>query len=267
MLSLTVFSNYVLFFDHLSLLLALRYSSETAQHTPVFTLIAANTLLGSPHAIMAKHEYPISYPGMVLLVISVVLTILSVTTTALRFSVRFKLRKLGWDDHTLIAASLLSIGRTIIQLNGIPRGNGHHRTDLALQDYQYINFLTWLTQLFLFPILCLLKTSICLLALRIKDTKALKICLWIMIVGLILTNGLPEIILLAECDPVDAYWKSQSDRCWAPQVRIYSIYLQTAYSVVTDLLCSLLPIYIVWGLNMNNRKKLGVCGLMSLGLM
>lgn len=216
---------------------------------------------------MAKHSYDISYPGMLLLVISAALTVLSVTTTALRFAARLKARKLGWDDYTIIAASALSIGRTIIQLVGIPRGNGHHVHDLALEDYQYINFLTWMTQLFLFPILGLLKTSICLLALRIKDTKALRISLWITIVGLIVTNGLPEIILLAECDPVDAYWKSQADKCWTPQVRIYSIYLQTAYSVVTDLLCSLLPVYIVWGLNMNYRKKLGVCGLMSLGLM
>lgn len=87
------------------------------------------------------------------------------------------------------------------------------------------------------------------------------------IFGLILTNLLPEIILLAECRPVDAYWKSESTKCWKPKVRIYSIYLQTAYSVITDLMCSLLPVYVVWGLKMNTRKKAGVVGLMSLGLM
>lgn len=204
---------------------------------------------------------------MLLLVISAILTVLSVAVTAVRFSERLKQRKLGWDDYTIIAASALSIGRSVIQFVGIPRGNGHHRDELDLVDYQYINFLTWMTQLFLFPILGLLKTSICLLALRIKDTRKLKISMWVTIAGLILTNGLPEIILLAECNPVDAYWKSKSDKCWAPQVRIYSIYLQTAYSVITDLLCSLLPVYIVWGLKMNNRKKAGVCFLMSLGLM
>jgi hypothetical protein len=124
-----------------------------------------------------------------------------------------------------------------------------------------------LTQLLLFPILGLIKTSICILVSRIKDTKGLRIVLWCVVLGLILTNLLPEVILLAECSPVDAYWKSESTKCWDPKVRIYSIYLQTAYSVATDLMCSLLPVHVVWGLKMNIRKKIGIVGLMSLGLM
>ena len=204
--------------------------------------------------------------GTVLLVISLLLTILVLATTALRLVVRLQRVLLGWDDYLIAGAACLAIGRTIIQVVSVKRGNGKHHWQLNNRDYEYVNLCGWLTQLFLFPLLALLKTSICLLVLRIKDQRRLRYFLWGIIVGLVLTNLLPEIVLLAECSPVDAYWKGDSTACWNPKVRIYSIYLQTAYSVTTDLLCSLLPIYVVWDLQMSTFKKVGVWSLMSLGL-
>jgi hypothetical protein len=165
--------------------------------------------------------------GPTLLVISIVVLVLVLTTTALRVAVRVKRQALGGDDYTIAAASLLTIGRVTCQIISVSHGNGRHREFIANHDYEYINFLTWLTQLFLFPILCLLKISVCLLVLRIKSTKTLRYCLWSLIGLLVITTLLPDIVLLAECDPVSAYWTSQHDKCWNPNVRIYSIYLQT----------------------------------------
>jgi len=148
-----------------------------------------------------------------------------------------------------------------------------------------VNFLTWLTQLFLFTNLALLKCSICMLILRIKNEKILCYCLYSMMVGLVLTTLLPIVVLLAECDPPKKYWKPATPgRCWPTKIRIYSIYLQVgtsrelrahdrcnsnqevAYSVITDLVCALLPIAVLWKIKISMKTKLAVCGLMSLGL-
>jgi hypothetical protein len=223
--------------------------------------------------------------GPTLLAISIFVLVLVLTTTALRITVRANRRALGGDDYTIAAASLLTIGRVTCQIISVQHGNGRHREFLSIEDYQYVNFLTWLTQLFLFPILCLLKISVCLLVLRIKSTKRLRYCLWALIVLLILTTLLPDIVLLAECDPVSAYWTSQHDKCWTPNVRIYSIYLQTcmsaidtiffracadkprtAVSVFADVVCTLLPIAVVWNLTLSLKNKIAVCALMSLGV-
>ena len=207
-----------------------------------------------------------AHAGEVLLVITIILTIVAFLSTVVRLYVRWQRNVLGWDDYLIGAATGLALGRSIIQIVSVTRGNGKHHWQLSVSDYAYVLFCGWLTQLFLFPMLALLKTSICLLVLRIKDPPRLRYFLWGVIVGLILTNLLPEIVLLAECSPVDAYWKGDSDKCWNPSVRIYSIYLQTAYSVTTDLMCSLLPIYVVWDLQMSTLKKVGIWSLMSLGL-
>jgi hypothetical protein len=224
--------------------------------------------------------------GPTLLAIAIVVLILVLTTSALRVYVRATRFNLGGDDYTIAAASLLTIGRVTCQIISVQHGNGRHREFIAKADYEYINFLTWLTQLFLFPILCLLKISVCLLVLRIKNTKPLRYGLWALIGLLIITTMLPDIVLLAECSPVSAYWKSQHDKCWNANVRIYSIYLQTckwlevsdwytcqpantstAVSVFADVVCTLLPIVVVWNLTLSIKKKIAVCALMSLGVM
>jgi hypothetical protein len=165
--------------------------------------------------------------GPTLLTIAAVMLTLVLLTTALRLTVRTKRHALGGDDWCILAATLLSIGRIVCQFISVPYGNGRHRPYISKGDYQYVNFLTWLTQLFLFPILCLLKVSVCLLVLRIKNTKSLRWGLRVLMTLLVLTTLLPEIVLLAECSPVSAYWTSHDAQCWNPMVRIYSIYLQT----------------------------------------
>jgi hypothetical protein len=39
-----------------------------------------------------------------------------------------------------------------------------------------------------------------------------------------------------------------------------------AYSVVTDFVCALLPVVVLWNIKISLKTKIGVCGLMSLGL-
>ncbi|KAK4996969.1 hypothetical protein LTR66_003542 [Elasticomyces elasticus] len=172
--------------------------------------------------------------GPTLLLLSCILTSFSIVTTVLRCWVRRARYTLGWDDYTIALTTTLAVARTIVQIVGVRAGNGRHRAYLSVPAYQHVNFLGWLTQLILFPTIGLLKTSICLLILRIKSTKHLKWFLSGIILGLFLTNGLCFLVLLAECSPVQAYWVPGSGHCWNPKIRIYSIYLQVGIGGVED---------------------------------
>ncbi|OBT91413.1 hypothetical protein VE01_10608 [Pseudogymnoascus verrucosus] len=221
---------------------------------------------------MASSGGPMPLPedknmGTVLLILTSVLIFFTITTTVLRLWARYMRGLIGWDDYTIGVCCLLAIGRTIIQIVSVYHGNGRHRVYISDEDYQYVNFLTWMTQIFLFLNIGLLKCSICILILRIKNTPVLNWCLYIMMAGLILTNMECVLVLLAECSPVEKYWHPDvPGKCWDTKVRIYSIYLQVGYSVVTDLICTLLPIVVLWKVQMKRSLKIAVCGLMSLGL-
>ncbi|KAK1569944.1 uncharacterized protein LY79DRAFT_674344 [Colletotrichum navitas] len=201
----------------------------------------------------------------VLLGISGVLIFFVVFTTSTRLYVRFMLRHLGWDDYLMALVTILGIVRYGVQCAQGASGNGRHRWYISTEQYVHNNMLGWFAQILLFSSICLLKCSIMLLLLRIKDSIKLKYSLWTVMAGLVVTNFGVIVILLAECDPVDAYWTGVGT-CWDAKIRIYSIYLTISYSVLTDLLCSFLPLVVVWQVRIPMATKLLVGGLMSLGL-
>jgi hypothetical protein len=165
--------------------------------------------------------------GPTLLVLTCILTSLAVTTTSLRCWVRWGNRQLGLDDGAMAVTTVLAVVRMSIQIISVHYGNGKHRGYVSDHDYKIVNKLTWATQVLLFPTICLMKVSICVLILRIKDTRALRYILGAVITGLVLTNFECLLVLLAECSPLDAYWNGTSaTHCWPAKVRIYSIYLQ-----------------------------------------
>lgn len=232
--------------------------------------------------------------GPALLTVSCILLGFVITTTLLRLYTRWSLLILGWDDYTIGLTAVLAVVRVVIQIKQVQHGNGRHRPYLTQDDYVYNNMLGWYAQILLFISTALLKTSIILLILRIiQDSRKLRIFLIAIIGGLVVTNLACVIILLAECAPVEAYWKG-GGVCWDTRVRIYSIYFTigklsfipsiqhstgaflqfeaetdvgvTAYSLFTDLLCSLLPLLIIWKVHMRPKRKVMIWGLMSLGL-
>ncbi|KAH0007167.1 hypothetical protein KCU78_g11912, partial [Aureobasidium melanogenum] len=205
--------------------------------------------------------------GPTLLILTCILTSLAIITTGLRCWVRWGNRQLGFDDGAMALTTGLAVARMCIQIVSVRYGNGKHRDFVSDHDYQTINMLTWYTQVLLFPTICLMKASICVLILRIKDTRTLRYILGIVITGLILTNFECLVVLLAECSPLKAYWNGTSaNHCWPAKVRIYSIYLQASYAVATDVVCTVLPIHVVWNVKIPLSTKAAVCGLMSLGL-
>nr|OQO32545.1 hypothetical protein B0A51_00109 [Rachicladosporium sp. CCFEE 5018] len=171
--------------------------------------------------------------GPTLFVIAILTLIVTLSTTTLRLIVRHARRALGNDDYCIAAATIPTIGRITCQFISLRHGNGKHRWTLSKADYQQVNMMTMLTQLFLFPILCLLKVSVCLLVLRIKSTKKLRWGLWGLITLLVVTTLLPVIVLFAECRPMSAYWTGPATKCWDAKVRIYSIYVQTGMLLST----------------------------------
>ncbi|KAK7446601.1 hypothetical protein Landi51_07548 [Colletotrichum acutatum] len=165
----------------------------------------------------------------ILLGVSGVLIFFVVFTTSIRLYVRFALRHLGWDDYLMGIVASLGIVRYGVQCAQGNSGNGRHRWYISTEEYVNNSMLGWFAQILLFASICLLKCSIMLLLLRIKDSSRLKYFLWSVMAGLVITNFGVIIILLAECDPVEAYWTGNGV-CWDAKIRIYSIYLTISHS-------------------------------------
>ncbi|ESU09574.1 hypothetical protein FGSG_03627 [Fusarium graminearum PH-1] len=119
--------------------------------------------------------------------------------------------------------TILGIIRFGVQVAQVAIGNGRHRWYIDAEDYMRNNMLGWFAQILLFASICLLKISILLLLLRIKDSQRVKYAAWGIMAGLFITNFGCIFILLAECRPISAYWTGVGN-CWDARVRIYYIY-------------------------------------------
>jgi len=205
--------------------------------------------------------------GPMLVTATFVLFAPTITTTALRIWVRAKEKVLGADDYVMVIAALLSLVLGSLNIAGVHYGKGRHICYLESADIITIGKLSWINQIVLFMSICLVKISICLLLLRIKNTTRFRWSVRSVIALMMITNVVAIITLLAECTPVYGFWDRQHGKCRSPNLRIYSIWVQASVSVFTDLLCSLMPISIVWKLQLPMEKKIGVCCLMGLGLM
>lgn len=181
----------------------------------------------------AENFDPNDNVGPLLMGITGVLTAMVVITTGLRLYVRTMLRILGWDDWTMLLTTVIALLRMAVQAVQVAHGNGRHQVFLSSEDVEISNMMGWIAQLLLFSGVCTLKISIILLLLRIKDDRNLKIFLYAMMAGLVVTNFGVVIILLAECDPLDSYWTGNFQNCWPTKVRIYAIYITICTSQPT----------------------------------
>lgn len=221
--------------------------------------------------------------GPAIIIVSVVFTVVAFITTVLRIWVRKGRRALGWDDYTIMAAMGLTVIEAALGLQAVTRGKGKRGVYLSEGDREYINMYSWYAQHVLFAAMALVKISVCLLVTRIKNSKKMKILTGVVITVLTASALECSIVLLAQCRPISAHWRSASGTCWPAKVRIYSIYVQAGrfsfrclfhfsliisvgLSIVTDLLCSMLPIVIMWNVQLPLKKKASICALMAMGL-
>ena len=161
----------------------------------------------------------------------------------------------GADDYTMLFATGLAIALSGISIEAVQDGKGEQRQPSSVRSltkrslrlspigrhYQYlsdnqiatVSMLSWVNQIILFCALCMIKTSICLLILRIKDSKWVKWVVYTTIALLAISNLIPIIALCVECSPVYGFWRRTADgvSCNKPDFRIYSIWVQSGRSI------------------------------------
>ena len=160
----------------------------------------------------------VSSRAQALLAVVVVSSTIATASTVLRLAVRSVSRKLGWDDATMALATLLLVIQTVFGGLEYGAGFGRHQYYLTIPAVQTIFKWNFITEVLLFLIIPLTKISICLFVARIKNTGWLKWLLRGLIAGLVITTIVPIVVLLAECQPIYAFWDKTAGTCWNPQI-------------------------------------------------
>ncbi|KAH7215752.1 hypothetical protein DER44DRAFT_856417 [Fusarium oxysporum] len=111
--------------------------------------------------------------------------------------------------------------------------------------------------------LLFLKSSICVTLLRIAVIKTHRIIIWCTLTFAILSTSVVIIGVFLICQPISTAW-GHTGTC-APTVVIASLgYLVSAGAVVTDWICAILPIFMLYKSNMKLATKIGVSAVLGL---
>ncbi|KAJ5649764.1 uncharacterized protein N7484_003487 [Penicillium longicatenatum] len=215
---------------------------------------------------------PLVGRSLAMFTLSVVMMGLAVIAVSVRCFVRWYLvRAFGWDDTLMVGALAIFIALTVCCINGASDGVGHQMVDFGtnLALYEAALRWWWLSQILYIWASAVTKISIAVALLRLTVRKQHRIILYCLI-GLTIANALYFFfILLLDCHPVSYFWHQANPMakgsCLSTTLLLDIAYLYSALTIVVDFSLGLLPIVLVWNLQMNRRTKFAVGGILSLG--
>ncbi|KAK3990480.1 hypothetical protein QBC44DRAFT_349844 [Cladorrhinum sp. PSN332] len=203
----------------------------------------------------------------ILATISVVSAVSTLFVAARVFVRGHIMRKLQADDWIVIAALVLAWTCVGLSIAAVAWGNGKHFATLDLEQKQNAVKYT----IFGFPpgvmSFALPKFAVVLLLNRLMNpSKYHRIFLWFLAFGSqILLLGC-VVILFAQCTPSAGQWNfSLEKKCWDPMVLVRYSIGAGSFSAFADLYLAVYPTVVLFGLQIDTRKKIALCIALGIG--
>lgn len=115
-----------------------------------------------------------------------------------------------------------------------------------------------------------IRTSVCVLLLRLSRTKLHRWIVWVNFGLLALVSVALFFILVFQCSPPAYFWThvhGAEGFCHNKLIVTYSTTVHSVISAVSDWCLGLLPVVLLWHVRINNRTKAIIAVLLSLGMM
>ncbi|KAI9711815.1 MAG: hypothetical protein M1820_001960 [Bogoriella megaspora] len=181
-------------------------------------------------------------------------------------------RKVATDDYLLLLSwVLLALFAIVLQIS-CSYGLGKHVWNLDLQHRIRALKYSYVSQ----PVQILAVTagrisfSITLIGLIGPHDQGKKYFIWFLVLGQIIINFSTVIIILAQCGShPDALWnpitaKENGVKCWSPAVQTNYSYFQSSANVATDLVLTILPVWMIWGMQLKSALRITLVCLLGL---
>ncbi|KNG88224.1 hypothetical protein ANOM_004573 [Aspergillus nomiae NRRL 13137] len=212
-------------------------------------------------------EVPV-YIGDRLLIFTALFVPLQIFCVVLRFISRYKVRTpWGLDDAVILFALAQQMGMAGISIGAVKfAGVGHHIPWLLVKDPAslriWAKYLLALSFLYLGSV-NLPKFSILLLYYKLFPTRKMRAMVKFMMVVLVLITIATIVGTSLVCRPFSANWDgSIPGNCGNKKV----LYIWASFpNIVTDVILLLLPMPVLWSLNVSQRLKVGLTITFAVG--
>lgn len=218
---------------------------------------------------------PINAPGShgkAIFVASLVFPPISLFFLGLRLYCRTKLAKnvlrskFGWDDVSAIITFVFIVIFAVLLALAAHHGFGLHLWQITQEES--VTFLKYITVFSPFYLLAVsgYKTTLLLLYWRLfqsrKEYKRLCAFGLFIVLGIALSNLL---VTFLGCRPLDKNWYPDKPGVCINRYRVNAAY--AALYVVTDFYVALLPMPIIWRMQMQTKRKWRLSAILGIGIM
>lgn len=115
-----------------------------------------------------------------------------------------------------------------------------------------------------------IKASIAIMLLRLSVRPAHKVILWITIIVTEIYSAFFFFLFVFQCIPSQYFWTrftGGQGSCLDTSIIIGATYGYSAITCVGDLVFSILPVLLVWSLQMGRKEKAAVVAILAMGAM
>ncbi|KAH6647117.1 hypothetical protein BKA67DRAFT_639150 [Truncatella angustata] len=197
--------------------------------------------------------------------------IMSSISTLLRIYCRgYVIKAFGLDDWLAVIAQFLFIVFCAYELTGVTYGTGQHLKNLSDEAIPKAMQMWWTCE----PLYVLsnmaIKASIAVFLLRLCITKTHRMIIWVVVGVTEIYSLFFFLLFVLQCRPTALFWlrytgSPPEGSCLDASVVSNAFYGYSAISCWTDWTYSILPVFLVWNLQMNTKVKISVIGILAAG--
>ncbi|OOQ83701.1 P-type ATPase [Penicillium brasilianum] len=220
---------------------------------------------------------PLEGRSKTIFIVTTIFLGISFIAVCLRCFVRLKLVKaFGWDDALMVFAMGLNVLFALCGITGALYGMGQRSLELVHRGtMETAMFWWWLGQTSYVWTCAIAKISIAVALLRLTVARAHYLILWGVISVTTIIGLIFWFMLTLQCHPVSYFWQRarlvtnpEADvhgHCISVDTIIDMAYVYSVTACCCDLVLGLLPIFLVWNLQMNIRTKAALAGILGMG--
>ncbi|KNG84893.1 integral membrane protein [Aspergillus nomiae NRRL 13137] len=200
-----------------------------------------------------------------LIIVTAVFFGISLVAVCLRCFVRLRIvHAFGWDDALIVTAMVFNVGFATCTFLSASSGTGKTPEYLATRPD---DVLWWLGQIIYIITVTIARLSIAITLLRLTVERIHK---WILYGVMALSTAVGIVFLflsIFQCQPVSYYWNRlwMEGHCLDMNSLLGVVYMYSAVAAACDFTMGLLPVSLIWRLQMDNRTKLAVAGILGIG--
>ncbi|KAH8589243.1 hypothetical protein B0O99DRAFT_655550 [Bisporella sp. PMI_857] len=205
--------------------------------------------------------------ALAILVITILFTIICSLVVGMRVWIRLKTKLFSLEDYLMCIGMALALAQYAVVMYGCYTGIGTRDAKMGVGTMMEGGKVVLFWQLFYVTSSTFIKASICATLIRVAVQRKYKYILWGLIALTTVANLVAFSAALARCKPIAAGWNPSLGKCLDQSIIITLTYVVSAVNIFTDWSVAIIPIFILWNVQMRRKLKIITGAILAVGIL